>query len=139
MKKKYLVTHVSSAITFLFVFDSNGVIVEYKSNFKSNAKTVPFLKAHFPFESKSLQYFKESKSFKLEEINQDLSFINFWNTYKHKVGNKKRAERLWDLLSDTDKAKALNYIKRYENILLQGNVQKLYPETYLNQRRFDNE
>lgn len=137
--KKYLVTHKKSNITFLFVFDKNDVIIEYKSDFVSNAKTAEFLKAHFPFISKELDYFKNSAHFNLELLEQDLSFKAFWDAYANKVGNKTKANKLWDTLTPTDKAKALSYIKRYDNLLLQGNIQKLYPETYLNQRRFDNE
>jgi hypothetical protein len=137
--KKYLVTHKKSKITFLFVFDKNDVIIEYKSDFTSNSNTAEFLRNNFPFESKELDYFKQSKSFNIELLEQDLSFKAFWDAYANKVGNKGRAEKLWNALTPTDKAKALSYIKRYNNLLLQSNIQKLYPETYLNQRRFDNE
>lgn len=137
--KKYLVTHKKSAITFLFVFDKNDVIVEYKSDFVSNDKTAEFLRAYFPFESKNLDYFKKSKHFNIELLEQNLSFKSFWDAYNYKVGNKRRTEKIWNALTDVDKAKAINYIKRYDNWLLQGNIQKLYPETYLYQKRYDNE
>lgn len=137
--KKYLVTHKKSNITLLFVFDKNDVIIEYKSSFVSNAKTAEFLRAYFPFETKNLNYFKKSAHFHLELLKQDISFMAFWNTYAHKVGNKTRAKKLFEALTDVEKAKAINYIKRYKNFLLQGNVQQLYPETYLHQKRFDNE
>jgi hypothetical protein len=137
--KKYLVTHKGSDITFYFVFDKNDVIIEYKSNFVSNSKTVGFLKEHFPFETKAISYYQKSKFFNVELVEQDLSFKAFWDAYDNKVGNKKRAEKLWNALKPTDKAKAIAYIKRYDNILIRSNVTKLYPETYLNQKRFDNE
>jgi hypothetical protein len=137
--KKYLVTHKKSKITFLFVFDKNEVIIEYKSDFVSNSKTADFLKEHFPFESKALDYFKKSMHFNLELVEQDLSFKAFWVAYSNKVGNKVRSEKIWNALTPTDQAKALSYIKRYDNLLLQGNIQKLYPETYLYQKRYDNE
>jgi len=137
--KKYLITHKKTKATLLFVFDENGVLKEFKSEIKSSPKTADFYKAVFPFESKDLKYFTKNKEFSVDEILQDLSFVNFWNTFANKVGNKPKAKKLFESLNDVDKAKAINYIKRYDNILAQSTIQKLYPETYLNQRRFDNE
>lgn len=74
------------------------------------------------------------------EIPTDLSFEAFWNQYGHKQGDKSRAQKLWKLLSDEDKVAALGAIKRYKNYLLAHPAQEcLYPQTYLNQRRWEND
>jgi hypothetical protein len=83
----------------------------------------------------------QSKRFgwQLKKIEEDLSFESFWERYNHKVGNKKRAERLWNQLSKKEKAKAMAFLKRYESYLNQNpGIAKLYPETYLNQQRWNN-
>lgn len=138
--KTFLVTHKKNAKQMLFKYDLNGFLVVFKTNLNMNDATVDYFKKEFPFKITQLDHYKASEIFRIEEIKQDLSFKSFWNTYAHKVGNKPRAEKLWDLLKDLDKAKALSYIAKYNNFLLNNNgIQKLYPETYLNQKRFDNE
>lgn len=136
--RKYLITHKKTKATLLFTFDENSVLKAFKSEIKSSSRTAEFYKSVFPFEEKGLEYFKTNKEFEIELVEQDLSFDAFWNTFNNKVGNKKRANKLWVSLTDVDKAKALSYIKRYDNILKQSNVQKLYPETYLSQERYNN-
>jgi hypothetical protein len=79
-----------------------------------------------------------TKGAKIEEKQTDLSFSRFWDTYNHKVGDKKRAEKLWKALSDGDKVLALVGIKKYDNELRFHSYEKCHPSTYLNQRRFEN-
>jgi len=67
-----------------------------------------------------------------------LEFIDFWNTYAYKVGNKSRAEKLWRSLSDIEKATCMKSIKTYDAYLFNHpKMEKCYPETYLAQRRFE--
>jgi hypothetical protein len=78
--------------------------------------------------------------FKIELLPSDLSFEAFWEAYGNKVGKKKRSEELWKLLSEADKQAALMGVKKYKNWKAQNpSVQMLYPETFLSQRRFENE
>jgi hypothetical protein len=77
---------------------------------------------------------------KMEAVPTDLSFDNFWNTYGNKIGKKERTAELWKHFSNADKAAALIGIKKYKKWLGQNtSVQMLYPETFLSQRRFENE
>ncbi len=67
----------------------------------------------------------------------NVSFADFWDTYNHKTGSKKDAERLWRNLSDAERllafAKAPEFDRHY-----QGEKQyQPYPTTYLNQRRWE--
>lgn len=138
--KKYLVTHKKNGKTMLFSFDLNGFLIAFKTDLNMNDATVDYFKKQFPFKLSELDHYKQSNLFKVDELEQDLSFNAFWNTYARKVGNKSRAEKLWKGLKDTQKAKALNYIKTYDNhLIMNQGITKLYPETYLSQKRFDNE
>lgn len=74
----------------------------------------------------------------VQPIEEDLSFESFWERYDLKVGKKDRAKKLWAQLSDLDKHKALKVIPKYNNWLIEKNINKVYPETYLAQRRFEN-
>jgi hypothetical protein len=96
--------------------------------------------SRFPYHESLLGELKRSlKQARIAKVEEDLSFDNFWNKYNYKVGNKKRAEKLWDQLSDADKAKVFTNINSYDNFLARRqNQEKLYPETYLSQRRFEN-
>lgn len=70
--------------------------------------------------------------------NIDLSFKRFWDVYANKVGNIKRCKKLWEQLPDEDKIMALGFIRRLRNLYQQKGLQMPYPETYLNQRRWEN-
>ena len=138
--KTYLVIFKKSGKKLLFKYNLNGFLIAFKTDLIMTKDGVDYLCKHFPFELDQLEFFKTHKEFRVDEVKQDLSFQTFWNTYKHKVGNKPRAEKLWNALNETDKAKALSYIATYNNHLLNNQgIQKLYPETYLNQKRFDND
>jgi hypothetical protein len=136
----YLVTHKKTNKQMLFKYDLNGFLIVFKTNINMNDATVDYFKKEFPFKVSELNHYKASKIFRVDEVKQDLSFKAFWDSYSHKVGNKPRAEKLWNALKDLEKAKALSYIAKYNDFLLNNQgIQKLYPETYLNQKRFDNE
>lgn len=66
----------------------------------------------------------------------DLSFEKFWNAYAYKVGDKNRSEKLWNKFSDAEKITALKVIPIYNLFLRTKNLDKAYPETWLNQKRF---
>lgn len=68
----------------------------------------------------------------------DLSFPVFWNHYNYKVGNKKRVEKRWNELDDQEKILALGYVRRYRRWCLRKRIDFCYPETYINQRRWEN-
>jgi hypothetical protein len=77
--------------------------------------------------------------FKVQKIEEDLSFERFWNDYGYKVGKKERCQMLWRILSDADKSSCLKAIKKYNRWLLDKNIDRVYPETFLSQRRWENE
>lgn len=74
----------------------------------------------------------------VQPIEEDLSFEAFWERYDLKVGKKDRAKKLWTQLPDMDKHQALKAIPRYNMWLIEKGINKVYPETYLSQRRFEN-
>ena len=70
--------------------------------------------------------------------NIDLSFERFWDVYANKVGNIKRCQKLWKQLTKEEKILALGFIRRLRIWYNTRNIQFPYPETYLNQRRWEN-
>lgn len=123
----------------LFKYSLKGVLIESKLNFKPVVNFYELLHPPFPFSLEGIKLFKEDKSYRVQELKEVLNFKTFWNTFDYKYGNKQRAETLWKLLSEVQKAKAIAYIPTYKAMLINSNKDHLYPETYLKQKRFENE
>jgi len=142
MKQAYIIT-IKGGVALFFRFFKNGFLesYHYQSPIDPPPQAQSAISANFPFNISGIQYFKDNKHvFKVEKVVPDLSFKKFWNDYAHKQGKKARAERLWKQLSLTERAKALAYIKKYDNFLYTNKgIAKAYPETYLSQKRWENE
>jgi hypothetical protein len=68
----------------------------------------------------------------------DLSFRKFWDTYAYKVGCLRNIQKKWEKLPETDKIMALGFISRMRMHYEQKGYNFPMPETYLNQRRWEN-
>lgn len=68
----------------------------------------------------------------------NIPFSDFWNLYGYKIGNKKKCEKIWNnLIYDIQKLILSNLAEWKTNII---KIQALpYPETYLNQERWNDE
>ena len=69
---------------------------------------------------------------------QDLSFVRFWNAYGYKVGNKATVEKKWNALKPEDRLLALQGISRQRRHSESHKTDMPYPQTYLDQRRWEN-
>ncbi len=135
---KYLFTSLSNRRRILFGYE-NGYLRELSIEGDISMAEIDFLKNEIPWFEIGLDRFQSITRGKVSRIELDLSFDSFWNTYAYKVGNKLRTEKLWDKLSDIEKARVLKSIKVYDQFLeFKKNQEKAYPETYLSQRRFEN-
>lgn len=77
-------------------------------------------------------------SFHISQEMPSLEFEDFWDAFAYKVGNKKRSEKLWNAMSDVDRAACLKSIKTYRVYLVNHpKMEQCYPETFLAQRRFE--
>lgn len=123
-----------------FKFDTQGQIVGFEimaENPMNGTELSTFL-ALLPQSHGELLKYCKKKNLTLIELKPDLSFEIFWNKYNYKDGgSKKKAEAVWDKLSEKDKATAISWIPRYENILIRQGVAKMYATTYLNQKRWE--
>lgn len=82
----------------------------------------------------------EWKKVEILELTEGITFEAFWKEYPNKVGRKERCRELWRMLTDAEKYKAFHSIKSYKKwISTQNNMAFVYPETFLNQRRWENE
>ena len=69
----------------------------------------------------------------------DVSFDRFWNQYGYKVGNKARAAKLWNALPEMERILALGAIAAQRRHSESRRTDMPYPETYLAQRRWENQ
>ena len=142
MKKAFVIKVKTSQVSFFFRYFNNGFLesYHYQTEGEPPAQAQKILKDNFPFYITGIDFFRQVKIFNVHPVTPDLSFKKFWDTYGHKQGKKARAERLWKQLSLAEKAKAMAYIRTYDNFLyMNKGIAKAYPETYLNQKRWENE
>lgn len=104
--------------------------------------TLNFMRSNWNEESllENVNDLSSTVRFRVAKVEQDLSFESFWEAYGYKVGNKARAAKLWGNMGKQDKQHCFVGIRAYNYYLtLHTNVEKLYPETFLHQRRYENE
>jgi hypothetical protein len=139
--KKYVVTSSGFQGELMFKYDLNGDIIGFEIQavltkeqkdwyFKNLPKTESDLVVEWP---------RKSKTIKVVEVPEDLSFEAFWTRYGYKVGDKKKATKLWNEMKPESRALALSKIERYKKFAENANIALVYPERYLSQRRFENE
>ena len=93
-----------------------------------------------PLDLTELAKYSDDPVVKYRLIESDLSFDRFWNAFDNKVGKKKRAEALWKVMKESEKIKCFEVIPRYDYWLAaKATINKLYPETFLSQRRWEND
>lgn len=137
---KYLVTSPKMAGSMVMEYDDAGTIRKWHNNAEMTDEQLGFLISNFPVTQRFLESMGTKGIFKLKEVPADLSFAAFWEAYAYKVGDKKRAEKLWKLLSEEEKAAALLSIPKYLYFLsTHPAIERAHAITWLNQRRWENE
>ena len=106
-----------------------------------NKSQVGWLKNTVPADEQELPALTNTYNFiSIEKAPTDVSFNAFWELYGYKVGKKDRTIRLWQGLNEAERIKCLRSIPRYKMWLAQKqSIEMLYPETYLAQKRYENE
>ena len=137
--EKYLIKGKTSQA--VIAFDDKGILSALHFE-QCDAAAINWLLTSVPTEHKHLGTFGHNYKSKVQiiPILEDLSFDAFWKAYAYKIGKKARAEKLWELMSEGERTEALKAIPRYKRWLAsRQTVEQLYPETYLSQRRWENE
>lgn len=136
--KDYILTSKMFTGSVLFSYSQNRLMA-FKIEADLNQAQYQWLTTHLPLEEEQLQVMvKQMRKGKIELAEPDLSFDNFWQLYKYKHGNKQRAKKLWEALSKANKIRAINWLPTYANELKGTGAARMYPETYLNQKRWNN-
>lgn len=137
---KFLIELPKSKASAVIEYDENGFLIDLKLTVADMSdEQKRYFNAKLPKRLDLLQIWKESfPTMKVKEIELDLSFQTFWDLYANKVGNKEKAVKTWEKMPETEKAKALKWLPTYETQIAISKVAKMYPETFLNQKRWNN-
>jgi len=81
---------------------------------------------------------REEKRREEEIIKNKLPFDLFWNLYDKKVGDKKKVEIKWNKLKEDERQKIIDTLPNFLKTITDKQFQP-YPETYLNNRRWEDE
>lgn len=138
---KILIEFPSQEASGLFDYNNEGYLLNYTlTPGRFEQVHFDFLFKRFPKNLVMMKAWMEEKfpnvTFKI--IEEDLSFDAFYNKYAHKVSKRSVAEKVWKNMPDTERAKAIAFIPIYQQHLLKTNVNKKYPETYLNSEMWNN-
>lgn len=138
---KYLLTGNNFAGEMEFSYDRNDLLKFFENRTDLPGERYLVFLGKFPATPKALENLvKGSKSLTLARTALEITFKDFWDAYGNKVGNKVRAEKIWKTLTDTEHLMIMEHLPKYDRYLsVRPRMEKLYPETYLNQRRWENE
>lgn len=140
----YLFTSPAFAGQIVFVFEEKtGMLVQYDVTTAllspeqllwittRSPRTINELKA---VASKT----KDGKLTVREDYERNVSFEMFWNKYNDKArSSKKKTEKAWQKMKQSERDKAYNFISRYERLIPPG-TEKKYATTYLADELWNN-
>lgn len=144
MKTFLLISKQIDGEGVFFGYNEDGLLVRFEIKGKATAFQIKWLQQYLPYEYTSFEDFKNivekgGHKAKIIEVQTDLSFEKFWQEYNYKVGKKTLAKNRWEAMDDADRARALAYIKRYNQYLSQHPGQdRQHPSTFLSYRQWDN-
>ncbi len=138
--KLYSLTSSAFEGEVIVEFSDAGILQKFDSSKADlSAKQQEFLLTKLPInEADVKKTLFSSPTTKFTEIDNEITFEQFWNRYDEKIrSSKKKAAKVWERLSKTDRLKAYRFITKYEQTLYPGTAKK-YAETYLNAELWNN-
>lgn len=135
---RYIITSQKFSGEIEIRFNTEGVLNGFDVRAILPPSMLTFFVKNLPYTEDNISIYK-SETATIKMIPDDLTFENFWKRYNYKVGHKKKAEAIWNKMSDAEKMKSLSWIPAYDQQVAFLRVAKLYPETYLSQKRYLNQ
>lgn len=136
---RYAITSVSFQGEVVYTFGHDGRLCEFSIAAELNLTQYHWFLTHQPTCYEDLKKLAQQCRGQMREIPVDLSFKVFWDTYAYKVGSKGKCESAWNKMSEGERALALAKISAYKIWAKNKNIDLVYPERYLIQKRYDNE
>ncbi len=138
LRTTYTIKGRDFPIIIEFQYDLNGILKVFKiieGAFTDKFKNWLFHPVRFPYKEATMNSWKGINNIEVIIGTPVIDFEAFYNTYNYKMG-KLEAERAWKRLNKTEQYEAIKNIKAYEGYLKRKNIAKVYPATYLNKKRF---
>lgn len=132
---RYIITSTKFTGELEVRFNTEGILNGFDVRALLEPGMLKYFIKNLPFEEVNIEVYK-SPTVTIKPIPDDLSFEAFWKRYNYKVGHKKKAEQMWNRMTDAERMKALAWIHTYEQQLAFTKVAKMFPETYLFQKRY---
>lgn len=137
----YKVKGKDVGLEFLFKYDLNGFLTEFKKNQPLTQEQRLWLySARFPEDEELMKewivYLK--KKFEVVKVPADLSFETLWQLYNLKV-SKADAEKAFKKLKEPEVIKCFLGLKPYEDYLIKSKIAKAHLSRYINGKYFENE
>lgn len=129
---------------WVFKYHLNGVLKSFEvleGILGSKQTDWLFRTGHFPYLEREIKKWPKDLRdyFEVTTGLPDTSFKAFWEAYAKKV-KITRSKQLWKKLNQAQRLRALEGIRRYDNYLrLQNGIAKMNPDTYLYQKRWNDE
>lgn len=141
---KYALEVINQNLRWEIGYDEHGIL---RSIIVENGKEMTIEQLHWTFsempkaEHNVMERWGNSQKIRVTKIPEDLRFDVFWEKYGYKIGGKTRVIKEWQALKDAEKAACLVAIPKYDRWLKMkdGRIEKLYPQTFLSQRRWEND
>ncbi len=129
---QYFSLHNNCSVTVSY---ADGILksVEYE-NWEADINAKGIMLSAFCLESDFIEASAKHKV-KVTEVQRDITFQMFYDKFDHKVG-KHQAEKTWNKMSKADRVEAYDYIPAYNSWLKMKQHSRLYPSTYLNEKRW---
>lgn len=125
--------------TVLGYLDGRVCLISFEHSNLSDLHVAKFL-SRFPLHERDLEAWKRREpNITITKQPQDLSFERFWTVYNYKVGKKSKSEKLWNEMTLDERSAALVAVVKYNKWMNSKSIEKAYPETWLSQKRWENE
>ncbi len=137
----YTVRGKELGLEFVFKYDLNGFLAEFKKNQPlDDAQRLWLYSRLFPETEQMMhEWIKHLKNkFEIKKVPADLTFDNLWRLYNYKV-SKADAIKAFNKLKEEDVIKCFVALKPYEDYLARTRIAKAHLSRYINGRYFENE
>lgn len=138
----YKVKGKISDLEFIFKYDLNGFLIEFKKNQPLTEEQRLWLYSDsFPENEELMQNWISvfKRKFEIIKVPADLSFENLWSIYDYKLAKADEIKAFAKLKDESDIIKCFLGVKQYEDHLAKTKTAKAHLSRYINGRYFDNE
>lgn len=135
--KKYLITGNKRNVQVVLGYNSAGLLVLWEILGEANAEQANWCRSVAAANEEQLLEYRK-RGLQVDVLMEDLSFETFWTRYGYKV-KRARAEKVWEKMPMEVRLKAMLGIARYDKHLRMTGQAKAHPNTYLQDRRWEDE